>query len=66
MDIKPSRFTEGQIIGILWEQEAGAKTADVCRKLGVSSATFYKGKAKYAGLDASIGGRRVAPLVDRI
>jgi len=35
------------------EQEAGAKTADVCRKYGVSSATFYKWKAKYGGLDVS-------------
>jgi len=44
MDMKPSRFTEGQIIGILREQEAGAKTADVRRKHGVSSATFYRWK----------------------
>lgn len=51
--MKPSRFTEEQIIGILQEQEAGAKTADVCREHGISTATFYKWKAKYGGLDVS-------------
>jgi putative transposase len=51
--MKRSRFNEGQIIGILREQEAGGPTADVCRKHGVSSATFYKWKAKFGGLDVS-------------
>jgi putative transposase len=51
--MKGSRFSEEQIIGILREQEAGAKTADVCRKHGISDATFYKWKAKYGGLEVS-------------
>ena len=61
--MKPSRFTEEQIIGILREQEAGAATADVCRKHGVSSATFYKWKARYGGLDVS-DARRLKALED--
>jgi putative transposase len=51
--MRQSRFNEGQIIGILKEQEAGGTTADVCRKHGISPATFYKWKAKYGGMDVS-------------
>jgi putative transposase len=51
--MKQSRFSEEQIIAILREQEAGAKTADVCRKHGISDATFYKWKAKFGGMEVS-------------
>lgn len=51
--MKRSRFSEEQIIGILKEQEAGAKTVDVCRKHGISDATFYKWKAKFGGIEVS-------------
>lgn len=61
--MRPSRFTEKQIIGMLKEQEAGAKTADVCRKHSISSATFYKFKAKFGGMEVS-DARRLKTLED--
>lgn len=61
--MRRSRFSEEQIIGILREQEAGLKTAEVCRKHGISDATFYKWKAKYGGLEVSEA-RRLRALED--
>jgi putative transposase len=49
--MKRKRFSEEQIIGVLREHEAGAKTADLARKHGVSEATVYNWKAKYGGMD---------------
>ena len=51
--MRQSRFTEEQIIAILAEQERGTKTAEVCRRHGISQNTFYKWKAKYGGLEVS-------------
>ncbi len=51
--MKRKRFTEEQIIGVLKESEAGAKTDDICRRHGISSATFYTWRKKYGGMDAS-------------
>ena len=51
--MKRSRFSEEQIIAVVKEQEAGMATADVCRRHGISSATFYKWKSKYGGLEVS-------------
>jgi putative transposase len=51
--MRKSRFTEAQIIGMIKEQEAGLPTVEVCRKHGLSTATFYKLKAKY-GADGGI------------
>jgi putative transposase len=61
--MRSSRFTQEQIIAILKEQEAGAKTAEVCRRHGISDATFYKWKAKYGGLEVSEA-RRLKALED--
>lgn len=51
--MKRKRFSEEQIISILKEHEAGAATADLCRKHAMSSASFYAWKAKYGGMDVA-------------
>lgn len=51
--MKRSRYTEEQIIGILKEQDAGVAVAELCRKHGMSEATFYNWKSKYGGLEVS-------------
>jgi len=61
--MRKSRFSEEQIIGTIKEHEAGLPTAEVCRKHGLSPATFYKLKAKYGGLEVS-DARRLRQLED--
>lgn len=61
--MKRNRFSEEQIIAILKEQESGMATVEVCRRNGISSATFYKWKAKYGGLEVSEA-RRLRALED--
>lgn len=51
--MKNSRFNEEQIIAILKQSEAGAKTSDLCRQHGISSATFYAWRSKYGGMEVS-------------
>ena len=51
--MRKSRFTDAQIIGMIKEQEAGLPTAELCRKHGLSPATFYKLKGRYGGMDLS-------------
>lgn len=52
--MKKSRFTDSQIMAILKQNEAGIKVPDLCREHGMSSATFYKWRSKYGGMDASM------------
>jgi putative transposase len=61
--MRKSRFTEAQIIGMIKEQEAGLPTAELCRKHGLSPATFYKLKAKYGGMELS-DAKRLKQLED--
>ncbi len=58
--MKKSRYSDSQIIGILRQAEAGAKVPDLCREHGMSDASFYKWRAKYCGMDASLMSRMKA------
>ena len=69
--MRKSNFSDAQIIAALRQNEAGTPVSEICREYGVSSATFYKWRAKYGGMDASLmkriegpGGRESAPQED--
>lgn len=61
--MKRSRFTEDQIIGVLKERQAGIATAELCRKHGISDATFYNWRSRYGGVEVS-DARRLKSLED--
>ncbi|APH74843.1 transposase (plasmid) [Aquibium oceanicum] len=61
--MKRSRFTEDQIIGVLKEHQAGIPTAELCRKHGISDATFYNWRSRYGGMEVS-DARRLKSLED--
>ena len=61
--MKRSRFSEEQIIGILKEHQAGLGTKELCRKHGISDATFYKWRSKYGGMEVS-DAKRLKALED--
>ena len=52
--MKTSRFTDSQILQILKQAEAGSPAPDLCREHGISTATFYKWRSKFGGMDASL------------
>ncbi len=52
--MKQSRYTDSQILSILKQNESGTSVPDLCREHGISSATFYKWRSKYSGMDASL------------
>lgn len=61
--MRSSRFSDEQIIGMIKEQESGIPTTEVCRKHGISTASFYKYKAKFGGMDVS-DARKLKALED--
>lgn len=61
--MKISRYSDSQILSILRQAEKGRKVTDLCREYGMSSATFYKWRAKYDGMDASLMARVYQPQV---